>query len=111
MTGDTSEMNGFWEVVNSGDKLDALLIECAFPNELEELAQISHHLTPKHLLKELKKLNCQDCPIYVINIKPMYREEIVRQIEELKIENMQNFGSRKKLRIIILRNNIKYSTG
>lgn len=89
MTGDTAEMDEFWEVVNAEEKLDALLIECAFPDELEELAQISHHLTPKHLLKELKKLDCQDCPVYVINIKPMYFEEIVRQIENLKIENVK----------------------
>jgi cAMP phosphodiesterase len=40
--------------VNAEKNLGALLVECSFPNELEGLAQISHHLTPKTLQKELK---------------------------------------------------------
>jgi len=88
LSSDTAEMDGFWEVVNAEKNLDALLVECSFPNELGELAQISHHLTPKTLQKELKKFNQKNCPIYVINIKPMYFDEVVRQIAELKIENL-----------------------
>ncbi len=88
-SGDTAEMNGFWDVVNNENKLDALLIECAFPNELNNIACDSHHLTPKTLQSEIAKLQHDTCPIYVINMKPMYREEIVRQINELKIENLQ----------------------
>jgi len=89
LSGDTAEMDGFWQVVNGEKNLSVLLVECAFPNELEELANVSHHLTPKLLQKELKKFNHQHCSIYVINIKPMYREEVVRQINELEIENLQ----------------------
>src|SRR5690606_32552222 len=44
ITGDTAEANGFWDVVNGGGQLNALLIECAFPNEMASLADISHHL-------------------------------------------------------------------
>jgi ribonuclease BN (tRNA processing enzyme) len=89
LSSDTAEMDGFWEVVNAEKNLAALLVECSFPNELEELAQVSHHLTPKTLQKELKKFNQKNCPIYVINIKPMYFEEVVRQVTELKIENLE----------------------
>ena len=91
ISSDTSEMKSFWSVVNLEKNLAALLIECAFPNELEELARVSHHLTPKILFDELQKFNCKDCPIYVINIKPMYFEEVTRQIEKLKIENLEIF--------------------
>src|SRR5262245_29256146 len=45
ITGDTAEMDRFWDVVNSLEGLDALLIECAFPDEFEELSTIAHHLT------------------------------------------------------------------
>jgi hypothetical protein len=38
--------------------------------------------------RELKKLKHTNCPVYVINMKPMYRERIVKQIENLKIENL-----------------------
>ena len=89
ISGDTAEMNDFWEVVNKEEKLDAVLIECAFPDELKNIAHDSHHLTPKTLKSELAKLQNKTCPIYIINMKPMYREEIVRQINDLNIENLQ----------------------
>jgi cAMP phosphodiesterase len=89
VTSDTAEMDEFWQTLNAEENLSALLVECAFPNELEELAQVSYHLTPKTLKKELEKIKHPNCLIYVINIKPMYRDEIVRQIEELNLENVQ----------------------
>jgi len=88
-SGDTAEMDGFWHKVNEINHLDALLIECAFPDELKDLAQVSHHLTPDKLKSELLKFKHVNCPIYVINIKPMYREEIVAQIKKLNIKNLQ----------------------
>ena len=89
MTGDTAEMDKFWECVNNEKDLNAVLIECAFPDELDDLAHISHHLTPKSLQTELAKCNHSGCSIFIINIKPMYREQIVRQIEKLKIPNLE----------------------
>lgn len=89
LTGDTAEMDGFWEIVNAEENLAALLVECSFPNELEELAHVSHHLTPNTLQKELEKFNQRFCPVYIINIKPMYFEEVVRQVTELNIENLK----------------------
>jgi cAMP phosphodiesterase len=89
ISGDTSKMDRFWEVVNRQNKLSALLIECAFPNELDDLAHTSHHLTPKILRKELTKFHRRNCPIYIINMKPMYCEQIVYELSKLDIENLQ----------------------
>ena len=61
ISGDTAETSKFWQVLNTEENLSALLVECAFPNELEELAQISHHLTPKTLKKEIEKFNRKEC--------------------------------------------------
>jgi len=83
ITGDTSAMDDFWEVVNREDDLSALLVECAFPNHLCELADISHHLTPLKLAAELAKFDKHDCPVYVINLKPAYRETIIEEIDEM----------------------------
>lgn len=82
MTGDTAETDEFWRVANSIPNLSALLIECAFPNELEELANLSHHMTPQRLMRELTKFEKTDCPVYAINIKPMYREQVLEQLGE-----------------------------
>lgn len=89
MSGDTAEMDEFWETLNKEENLDALLIECAFPDELDDVAQSSHHLTPVKLQRELGKLKHKDCPIYAINLKPMYREKIVEELNALKINNLR----------------------
>lgn len=89
LTGDTAETDKFWQVVNEEEHLDALFIECAFPNKLTELAFTSHHLTPLRLQKELKKFKQKNCPVFAINLKPMYCEQIVEELNELKIENLE----------------------
>lgn len=87
ISGDTAEPEDFWNGVNREDDLDLILVECAFPDELDELARASHHFTPQNLKREICKLR-HDCPIYVINIKPMYREKVVAQLGRLGIENL-----------------------
>ena len=89
ITGDTAEMDLFWNTVNSLENLDALLIECAFPDEFEELSTISHHLTPSKLARELEKLQLPPCPVFVINIKPSHREAVCGQLAALGYEGLQ----------------------
>ncbi len=89
LTGDTAEMDEFWSVINQEKDLSAILVECAFPNDLEELAEISHHLTPRSLSAELSKLENPACPVYIINLKPMYRERVIEGINELNIPNLE----------------------
>jgi cAMP phosphodiesterase len=88
ITGDTSEMSGFWTRINSLKKLDALLIECAFPDRMSGLAEISHHLTPEKLGEELLKLGSKDLPVFAINLKPMYRSETEEEINSLEIPGL-----------------------
>ncbi len=87
LTNDTAAVSRFWEAVNETENLSAIMVECAFPDELGELAANSHHLTPRVLREELSKLK-QNCPIYVVNIKPMYVEKVTGQIRALEIENL-----------------------
>src|SRR4051794_10833044 len=83
ITGDTAETEDIWESFNQTADLKAVLVECAFPNELGELAAVSNHLTPQKLNKELEKLKRPDCEVHIINLKPMYRERILEQIDDL----------------------------
>jgi cAMP phosphodiesterase len=89
ITGDTAEMDLFWELVNDCGKLNALLIECAFPNEFEDLSRVSYHLTPSKLKAELTKLKANVDNVYVINLKPAYRAAIVSQLEEIRDERLK----------------------
>jgi cAMP phosphodiesterase len=88
ITGDTAETDDIWSVFNSIDGLKAVLVECAFPNEMSELATVSNHLTPEKLERELEKFENPDCDVFVINIKPMYRETILHQISELNANRL-----------------------
>ena len=89
ISGDTAEMEEFWISINGEKDIDALLIECAFPTRLNDLAQISHHMTPSRLKSELEKFDSKDCPVYVINIKPSYYAEILKELSELNIRNLE----------------------
>lgn len=89
MTGDTAALGDNWGPVNNSEKPDALFIECAFPDELAGLAEVSHHLTPSGLAKELEKFSFSDCDIYVINIKPMFHDRVVKEILALGIPNLR----------------------
>ena len=89
ITGDTAEMSGFWKTVNEIERIDALFVECAFPNEFEELASISHHLTPQKLQIELGKITVLTDSIFVINMKPAYRNAIVEQLKEIPDARLQ----------------------
>ena len=88
ISGDTAEMDEFWNAVNAAPQLSAVLLECAFPDELEELARRSHHLTPARLKSEMTKCTRTDCSFYVVNLKPMHRDAIVEQLKALSINNL-----------------------
>lgn len=91
LTGDTAELGEFWREVNAISDLKALLVECAFPDELEELARSSFHMTPRRFGLELAKFKNAACPVYAINIKPRFRESTIEQLEALAIEQLQIF--------------------
>lgn len=89
ITGDTANMDSFWTTL-SRRKLSALLIECAFPNELSELAEMSCHLTPTTLAAELEKFQDNECEVFIINIKPSYREAVLQQLSSLNSTRVKN---------------------
>ena len=88
-TGDTAPTDQFWERVSGLESVSAVLVECAFPDRLDGLAENSHHLTPSGLAAELEKLDRADCRILVSNIKPMYRDETVSELRKLRIDRLE----------------------
>ena len=80
VTGDTAETDDFWAACRDTPDLKAVWVECAFPDELSDLAAASYHLTPSKLASELRKLGERNYPVYVINIKPMYRDKVLSEL-------------------------------
>jgi cAMP phosphodiesterase len=88
ITGDTAETEDFWTLCNEREDLAAVFVECAFPNELTDLAKVSCHLTPKGLETELEKFK-KDCPVFLINLKPTYREQVIAELNALALRNTE----------------------
>jgi cAMP phosphodiesterase len=85
---DTAETEKFWTILNETKRLDALLIEASFPDEMAELAEVSRHFTPASLREELNKLNHNGMDILTVHLKPSYREKIISQLNALGIPKL-----------------------
>ncbi len=82
-SGDTGSTDKFWEKINSTDNIKGIFIETSFPNSMQELADLSRHLTPAVMADELKKLNRDDIPIYIYHLKPSFLDLIKSEIDSL----------------------------
>jgi ribonuclease BN (tRNA processing enzyme) len=88
LSSDTAETDEFWQALNNEPKLDALLVESSFPNELEDLARSSYHLTPRLLKSELAKLKHQT-RVLAVHLKPAYYEQTRKELDELGLANLE----------------------
>jgi len=90
-TGDTTNHDNFWEVLNRYQSLDLLICEVAFPNVLEDLAKRAGHYSPDLLALDLVKLQHQP-DIYISHTKPGKEDTIVDEcraaIPERKIHRL-----------------------
>ncbi|MDQ0573351.1 ribonuclease BN (tRNA processing enzyme) [Variovorax paradoxus] len=82
-TGDTERNPPFWDRVNALD-VAMLVIETAFSNREQALAERSLHLSPRVLADELANIGPgKQYPIYITHTKPAETEEIMSQIQLL----------------------------
>ena len=82
--GDTGPTERIWEMARKKKKLRAVVLEASFPNRLQEIADLSQHLTPRTLAAEAGKLGRPSVPIFVTHLKPQYRSEIIEEIKKIK---------------------------
>lgn len=79
-SGDTGPCDAFWRALNHIANLRHLIIECAFSNSEQGLAEVSRHLCPALLAIELGKLQ-RRCALYITHLKP---GQIERTMDELE---------------------------
>ena len=88
---DTGPTHRFWEIANRIPNLKALCIDTSFDNSLQQIADVSLHLTPRTLEIELRKLQKQ-VPVLLHHLKPpcvvRIREE-VRQLGNPDLEFLE----------------------
>jgi 3',5'-cyclic-nucleotide phosphodiesterase len=85
---DTGPTDRIWEVCNALPDLRAVFIETSFPDRLSAVAARSGHLTPALLGRELRKLN-RPMPVYIVHIKPAFRDEIAGELASLEDDRLQ----------------------
>jgi cAMP phosphodiesterase len=64
-----------------------VITETSFPNELQHIADVSGHLTPATLARELEKLD-RDVPVYLYGAKPKHLATIRAQLAALGDERI-----------------------
>ena len=80
-SGDTERNPAFWQRLKQL-QVDMLVIETAFSNREQELAQRSLHLSPATLAEELNGIaKGQRFPIYITHTKPAETEMIMAEIQ------------------------------
>ena len=89
LSGDTGPTEALWEAVNRTPRLRALLVETSFPDRLQWLADASGHLTPATLRGELAKVTRGDWPVLLYHLKPVYRAEVLREVEALGLPGLR----------------------
>lgn len=99
ISGDTGPTTGFWRAVNRVEGLRALLVETSFPTRLQELADLSGHLTPTTLAGELGKLDRDGCPILLYHLKPAYRAELRRELATLKLPHVRILAQGEEVKL------------
>ncbi len=79
---DTGPTDRFWEIANQTPHLEAICIDTSFDNSLQDIADVSLHLTPATLERELAKLD-REVPIFLHHLKPPCVDKIRAEVEEL----------------------------
>jgi ribonuclease BN (tRNA processing enzyme) len=89
ISGDTGPTHKLWDLLNRTPNLKALLLETSFPDELQDLADISGHLTPRTLRGELGKFHRKGTEVLLYHLKPAFVAELKRQVAGLPVNVLE----------------------
>ena len=89
-SGDTTSNDTFWEALNNRDRLDALIVEAAFPNSEVDLCRRAGHYCPTLLAEDLAKLDHKPS-VYISHSKPGAEKTIFAECQRA-IKNLQVFS-------------------
>ncbi len=73
-----------WEVVNGVQNLKAVFMETSLPDGMREIADMTGHLTPAGLSRELSRLDARKTDIYLYHMKLQYHRFIKEEIACIK---------------------------
>lgn len=97
-TGDTGPSAKTWEKLGNR-KIDCLIIDVSFPNNLSGMALRSGHLTPELLVKEMARMQQKPEQVCITHIKPQYYKIIKDELKNLGIKNLRILRDGDTIRI------------
>ena len=77
--GDTFINDSLWEALNEELRVDAIIVECGFTNEDEDIGRDAKHYYPNALAADLAKLRHRP-KVYISHLQPGKEEEIINQL-------------------------------
>jgi len=89
-TADTGNTDRIWQVANAQPNLKAIIMDCSFPNAYQHLADISGHMTPSGMMKDLQKLEkLGSVPVYLYHMKPESLNVMTAEVEALDVPHLR----------------------
>jgi ribonuclease BN (tRNA processing enzyme) len=86
--GDSGPTDRLWEVAHQTPGLRAVFLEACFPDTLTDLAKVSLHLTSEMFAGEVAKIPA-GVKIVAAHIKVRYREQVIRELHDLRLPNLE----------------------
>ncbi|MFY9588314.1 MAG: 3',5'-cyclic-nucleotide phosphodiesterase [Actinomycetota bacterium] len=81
-SGDTGPTEAIWKAARGLRGLRAIILECAYPNRLAQLADVARHMTPDRIKRELDKLPA-NVPVWIYHIKPQFYDETAEELSRI----------------------------
>ncbi|EXJ10583.1 hypothetical protein [Nitrincola nitratireducens] len=86
-TSDTTLNEGLIKSLNQLGPIHSLMIECAMPSRMQDLAIASKHMTPTMLKELLLCLGTMPERILISHIKPYYVDEVEAELMSLHLKS------------------------
>lgn len=95
---DTGPTFRLWELANQTVNLKAVCVETSFDNAMQEIADLSCHLTPQALALELEKLEHR-VPLLIHHLKPACAKRVRQEIAQLGNPDLHFLEQGKSYRV------------
>jgi ribonuclease BN (tRNA processing enzyme) len=80
---DTGPTQRLWEIANRTENLRGVWVDTSFDNSMQQIADVSGHLTPQSLAGELRKLE-RKLPVLLHHLKPPCIARIHEEVRAMK---------------------------
>lgn len=97
--GDTGPTEEIWKVASGIEDLKAIFVETSLPDEMDHVAEITGHLTPSMLMRELLKLQGEKPDIYLYHMKSYYLKSIGSQVAAMNQKRIHVLKDGQMIRV------------